>query len=276
MVIPMPACAVCGAAQYADRAVIWDALAEGWGLTPEERRLVDRQQGTTCTSCGGNLRSIALAQAILGACGAAGTLEAYVGSLKAASLRLLEINEAGSLSPTLRRLPGHVFGSYPDVDMQAMSFGDGTFHLIVHSDTLEHVPDPLKALKECARVLRPEGALCFTVPVLPGRLSVDRGSLPAIYHGDPATQTEDLRVHTDFGADIWDYVHRAGFATATLTRFGDGLAITARKQAQPTTQQVFDNDSAAALAAVHASASWKVTAPLRTFLSATRRLLGRD
>ena len=58
-------CAVCGGTTFSDRAMIWDALAEGWRLTPEERAMVDRQQGTCCTKCGGNLRSVAFVEAIL-------------------------------------------------------------------------------------------------------------------------------------------------------------------------------------------------------------------
>ena len=220
-------CAVCGGSTFRDRAVIWDELAEGWQITPAERAVVDRQQGTCCTGCGGNLRSIALAEAILGACGAAGTLEAFVASPAAASLRMLEINEAGSLSPVLSRLPGHVLATYPAVDMRAMPYGDASFDLIVHSDTLEHVPDPDRALAECARVLHPSGALCFTVPVLPARMTRGRAELPAIYHGNAATMTEDLRVQTDYGADLWHAVHEAGFAAVILSRFSDGLAITA-------------------------------------------------
>ncbi|MEI6160983.1 MAG: methyltransferase domain-containing protein, partial [Roseococcus sp.] len=179
----MPVCAVCGNGSYLDRVVIWDALAEGWGLTREERGIVDRQQGTYCTGCFGNLRSIALAKAITVECGWGGTLQDFVASEQARSLRLLELNEAGTLSPVLRGLRSHVFGAYPEVDMQAMPFGDGSFDMIVHSDTLEHVPDPARALRECARVLTPEGALCFTVPVVPGRMSVSRAGLPALYHG---------------------------------------------------------------------------------------------
>jgi SAM-dependent methyltransferase len=226
----MPSCAVCGGTHYADRAVLWDALVDGWGISPEERALVDRQQGTCCTGCGGNLRSIALAEAIMAACDADGTLRDFVASGRVATLRLLEINEAGTLSSTLRRLPGHVFGAYPALDMQAMHFADGSFDLIVHSDTLEHVPDPARALAECARVLVPDGALCFTIPLIPGRMSVSRAGLPPIFHGDPSTPTDDLLVHTDYGADAWHRLHQAGFAAVTLSRFDDGLAITARRR----------------------------------------------
>jgi hypothetical protein len=32
-------CCVCGGTTFSDRAVIWDALAEGWRLTPEDRAM---------------------------------------------------------------------------------------------------------------------------------------------------------------------------------------------------------------------------------------------
>lgn len=222
-----PPCAICGGTTFHDRMVIWDELADAWALSSDERRMVDRQQGTCCDGCGGNLRSIALAAAIVAAAGAKGTLAAFVDSPAAAHLQVLEINEAGTLSPVLSRMPGHRFRAYPDLDIQAMNFADGTFDLVIHSDTLEHVLDPARALAECRRVLRSSGVLCFTVPVLPGRLSRNVSAGPVMYHGNPADPREDYRVHTDFGADVWNAVLAAGFAAVTLSRFDDGLAITA-------------------------------------------------
>ena len=55
---------------------------------------------------------------------------------------MLEINEAGTLHPILRMLPRHRLVSYPEVDMTRLPFADRSFDLVVHSDTLEHVPDP--------------------------------------------------------------------------------------------------------------------------------------
>jgi SAM-dependent methyltransferase len=271
-----PPCAVCGGTDFVDRAVLWDSLAEGWGLSAAERALVDRQQGTTCATCGSNLRSIALAAAILAECGWPDTLESFVSNEAARPIRILEINEAGTLSRFLSRMPGHRFACYPEVDMQAMPFPDGSFDLVVHSDTLEHVPEPGRALAECARVLRPDGALCFTVPVLPGRLSLSRAGLASLYHGDPANPTEDLRVHTDYGANVWHAVHEAGFTTVTLSRFGDGLAITAARQ--PIRRALRDAQDAlqASEARVHAlmtSTSWRITAPLRLMSDRLRLLL---
>src|SRR5208282_3830755 len=42
--------------------------------------------------------------------------------------------------------------------------------LVIHSDTLEHVERPVRALEECRRVLAPGGRVCFTVPIIVGRL----------------------------------------------------------------------------------------------------------
>ncbi len=38
---------------------------------------------------------------------------------------MLEINEAGTLTPQLRTHPGYRFGAYPELDMEKMSFEDG-------------------------------------------------------------------------------------------------------------------------------------------------------
>ncbi|MBL6457598.1 class I SAM-dependent methyltransferase [Belnapia sp. T6] len=264
---PTPPCAVCGSTDYFDRAILPPEQVEGWGLTPAEHRLVDLQQGRTCRGCGGNLRSLALADAVMAECGWTGTLREFVVSDLARPIRLLEVNEAGSLSPELRRMPGHRFGAYPEVDMQAIPFADHSFDLVIHSDTLEHVPDPGRALMECARVLTADGALCFTVPALATRLSVSRADLTPLYHGDPAHKTEDMRVHTDFGADIWQILHAAGFAAVCISRFDDAIAITATKLLRRRKREVTMADIRTAeeemLDAVLRSTSWRVTAPLR-------------
>jgi ubiquinone/menaquinone biosynthesis C-methylase UbiE len=102
--------------------------------------------------------------------------------------------------------------------------------VVIHSDTLEHVRNPVHALSECRRVLKPDGALCFTVPVILGRLSRDREGLPKSYHGNPATAAEDFAVQTEFGADVWTYIIEAGFQEISIHSVGypAGLAFLAR------------------------------------------------
>lgn len=266
-------CAVCGGMAFTEHAVLWDALVDAWGLSAEERTYVDRQQGCTCDACGANLRSSALAAAILAATGQRGTLRAMVDSPAAAGLSLLELNEAGMLSPVLRRLPGYRFGAYPEVDMQAMDYADASFDLVVHSDTLEHVPDPLRALTECLRVLRPGGALCFTVPTILGRLTRNTVGLPPSYHGDPATGSEDLRVQTEFGADMWSLVLRAGFAAVTVNPVGYPAALALTGWRDPPTPLLPDRRVAALeteLAAIRRSTSWRMTSGLRALANRLR------
>jgi SAM-dependent methyltransferase len=45
-----------------------------------------------------------------------------------------------------------------------LPFGDNTFDLVALLDTVEHIPDELGVLQECARVLKPQGRLIVTVP----------------------------------------------------------------------------------------------------------------
>jgi SAM-dependent methyltransferase len=212
--------------------VIWDDLAAEWQLSPDERASVDRQQGKVCTACGANLRSIALADSIREAVGTNLTLQAFVASPSAASLTVLEINEAGTLSPILRGMSGHTLATYPAVDMHCLPYPDDSFDLVVHSDTLEHVSQPIRALSECRRVLRPGGSLCFTIPTVIGRLTRSRAGLPKSFHGAPDTGLDDQLVHTEFGADMWTFVLVAGFSSLMIhaVSFPDATSISARKE----------------------------------------------
>lgn len=223
-------CTVCGGERFSFRRVLSDELISEWQLSPSEVDYVERQQGEKCDDCGANLRSIALADAIRSAVGTEMLLGDYVSSAPAQHLKVLEINEAGSLSPALRQLPGYVFGAYPAVDMHEMPYGDETFDLIVHSDTLEHVTNPVHALAECRRVLKVDGALCFTVPIIVDRMSRDRHGLKLSYHGMPGTKQYDMIVHTEFGADAWSYAMEAGFTSVTMhaVKYPCAVAMTAR------------------------------------------------
>jgi SAM-dependent methyltransferase len=206
-------CPCCGSsAGTIFEAVMWKGLGEEWGLSEEEYSYIDRQQGERCKECRSNLRSQALAIAVLQAVGFADNFRDFTGSLRGRMLRILEINTAGDLSKFFRRRSRHHLRCYPEIDMMDMrAIADGSFDLVLHSDTLEHVPDPIKALSECHRVLRPGGALCFTIPIVVGRLSRRRDGLPKSYHGSEAESAKDLEVVTEYGADAWRQVLIAGF-----------------------------------------------------------------
>jgi len=225
-----PICPICGASTFRKDRVLWPALINEWQLSPSEAAYIDRQQGERCTTCGSNLRSIALARALQTALRADQPLRHFIFDGKCAA-RILEINEAGNLHPHLAQISGHVFGAYPQLDMHALPYADESFDIVVHSDTLEHVPNPLHALSECRRVLKRAGALCFTVPIIVGRMTRSREGLPKSYHGSAQQSDDDWAVHTEFGADAWAYPIQAGFSEVSLfaVEFPAAVAILARK-----------------------------------------------
>jgi SAM-dependent methyltransferase len=224
-------CTVCGSSAFSSHPVLWDSLIAEWQLSPHEVEYVNAQQGMTCNTCGSNLRSQALALAIETYIGSHQILENLIREPQLADKRLLEINEAGNLTRHLRMMPQYQFAAYPDVDIHAMPFAASSFDLVVHSDTLEHVAQPIRALAECHRILRPGGALCFTVPIIVGRLSRNRSGLTPSYHGNFNSHPEDFIVHTEFGADVWTSVILAGFKSVEIVslRFPAAIALLARK-----------------------------------------------
>jgi len=130
----------------------------------------------------------------------------------AKSLRILELNEAGLLTRYLAQIPGRVLGTYPEVDIHQLPYEDEAFDLVVHSDTLEHVSHPIRALEECRRVLRPGGLCAFTVPIIVDRMTSTRTGLPPSYHGAKTEYGNDWAVQTEYGCDAWTHVIRAGFS----------------------------------------------------------------
>ncbi len=174
-----------------------------------------------------------MANALRAFLGAEQFLLEVVISEQLSKLSVLEINEAGMLSPLLQQFGGYVYAAYPAVDIHALPYEDCTFDVVLHSDTLEHVENPVHALVECRRVLKAGGALCFTVPTIVGRMSRSREGLPKSFHGAATTTVNDYVVQTEFGADVWTYVLEAGFSEVSIhsVEYPAGIAFLARKTA---------------------------------------------
>lgn len=222
-------CSVCDSSQFYHSNVLWPALIQTWQLKADEVAYINRQQGTKCAKCRNSLRSLALARAICRSHNFEGTLQQFC--VDRTDFKVLEVNTAGGLTATLQSLKHHRLVEYPTFDMQNLNLPSDTYDLVVHSDTLEHIPDPVQGLKECLRVLKPGGVCAFTVPIVIDRLTKDCKDSPPSYHGNSGKIEQDMLVHTEFGADAWKTVLLAGFDHCQIVayEYPAALALWARK-----------------------------------------------
>jgi len=72
--------------------------------------------------------------------------------------------------------------------------------------------------------LKLTGALCFTVPLVVGRLTRSREGLTKSFHGDRNVNADDYMVHTEYGADAWSHLMDAGFSDVTIHAVGNPAA----------------------------------------------------
>jgi len=222
-------CPVCGGEGFSETPVLWPELINAWQLSESEIAYVNRQQGFHCKSCFNNLRAMGLSAAIIREYQFHGTLEGFCESFS--DLATLEINTAGNLTSFLNKLPLHRLIEYPQFDMLNLDIQAESVDLVVHSDTLEHIPNPDRALSECRRVLRRNGKCIFTVPIIVDRMTRSRAGLAPSYHGQSGVHSDDQMVFTEFGADMWRTVLRAGFSSCDIFSFEypAALVLIARK-----------------------------------------------
>lgn len=223
-------CPVCSGNEFEANAVLWPDLINAWELSEHEVAYINRQQGFVCIQCGANLRSMALANAILKSYDFKGTFIEFCDSFSQRELRVLEINQAGTLTQHLMNLPEHKLIAYPEYDMRDLNIDADSFDLVIHSDTLEHIDSPVRAMEECRRVLKVGGRCVFTVPIIVERLSRSRTGLPPSYHGCESDVGSDLLVQSEFGADFWAVVLQSGFEICAIhcLEYPAGLAIEAK------------------------------------------------
>lgn len=120
---------------------------------------------------------------------------------------------------------GTIINGIRHEDVTRLSFKANSLDLIVSNDVFEHVPDPMKAFKECVRVLKDGGVMLATIPfhsledktVFRAQLTETgvKHLLPAQFHGNPVS-SEGALVFNDFGWDILDMFKAAGFSDAKI------------------------------------------------------------
>ena len=220
-------CSVCGVeARF---------VRNSWILPGELRRawpdgFVERES-MLCSSCGASRRARLLADALLRLyADAARSVPELVAEERFRGLDVAEVNAVGRMHQFLESLPRLTYVEYPEQDLQALTWPDASFDLVLTSDTLEHVPDLDRALHEIRRVLRQGGRHVFTVPIDP-RLPAtrSRAGLPPQHHGRGGgpfalvTRKADMLAHWDVAPDLEERLRAAGFEAEALGDGGDGV-----------------------------------------------------
>ena len=126
-------------------------------------------------------------------------------------LTVCELNKCHQLHETLTGLENLTYAEYgtgTQQDIERLTYRDDSFDLFLHSETIEHVNDPARAADECRRVIRPDGLVLFTTPVIWSRRTRRRARsdgneihhlLEPSYHDRP---TVDYLVFHEYGRDL--------------------------------------------------------------------------
>ena len=116
-------------------------------------------------------------------------------------------------------------------NLEAQTFEDESFDLVITQDVMEHIFNPDRAFSEISRTLKPGGAHVFTAPLvrkhqssqIRARLS-DNGEIdypfPAEYHGNPIDNKGSL-VTMHWGYDICEYIQKACGMYTTIVFIDD-------------------------------------------------------
>lgn len=116
----------------------------------------------------------------------------------------------------------------PHQDLCALSFPNGRFDLVLCNELFEHVQDLQMALREIARVLKPQGRLVATCPMAFGQYETivkalhnpvsGRADLltEPERHGDPVRPESGSLVYRIPGWQILDELRQAGFSQAHI------------------------------------------------------------
>lgn len=207
-------CDNCGKSATYDKVLPIDAeLQRTWSLSNKLTALFNLREGRLCTSCGANIRSQGLARAITRSKYGYGqkSLAAWVKVANQNKLSVCELNSCQRLHDTLKGLNNLTyseFGTPTQQNIEALTYPDNSFDLVLHSETLEHVPNPRQAMDECRRVIKKDGVILFTTPVIWSRQSLKRAKIQGkkiVHRLEPsyhAQRTDDYLVFQEYGKDI--------------------------------------------------------------------------
>lgn len=132
--------------------------------------------------------------------------------------------------------PGALVGGIRSEDLNAQTFADGAFDVVIHLDVLEHLYEPFRALNEIARTLKPGGYCLFTAPTEQARFRseqvafVEEGGIRIVgeaeYHGNPQRPEEGSLVTWRYGYDLPLLIQRNTPFDVEVRRFqAPGIAV---------------------------------------------------
>ncbi|MGI9027258.1 MAG: class I SAM-dependent methyltransferase [Candidatus Saccharimonadales bacterium] len=246
-------CDACGGlGPYKYVPIVKDSLAKEWSLSKDEQIAFSSRESMFCAFCGCSYRLRALAKALVIESGSKKTqsLQESISNGSFNKLKIAEINSCGVLHDILKEAPHLIHSEYqpsdkttPHQDLTALTYKDNTFDIVLTSDTLEHVPDPVKALSEIYRVLKTDGKHIFTVPMRVNAKTKTRTKMQAgkvintykpSFHG---SGEPDYLVWNEFGTDFVDTLEQVGFSVALyflnpLNLKDPSLVIVASKEKQ--------------------------------------------
>lgn len=104
---------------------------------------------------------------------------------------------------------------------------DRTFDLVISCETIEHVVDPVKAMREIHRVLRPGGTLLLTTPNYLGPMGLYRVYLRAV--GRRYTEGGQPICHFTSLPRTVSWLHRAGLRVRRVDASGHYVLLPGRR-----------------------------------------------
>jgi SAM-dependent methyltransferase len=116
-------------------------------------------------------------------------------------------------------------------DMQHLPLGDATFDAVISCETIEHLPDPVQALREVHRVLAPGGRLFLTTPNYLGPFGLYRVYLRL--RGRRYTEGDQPICRFTLLPRTLLWLRRAGFRPVTVDASGHYLLFPRRVPFEP-------------------------------------------
>jgi SAM-dependent methyltransferase len=132
------------------------------------------------------------------------------------------VSDGAKATPNLRFLEGTAEQMLPTLDPT-------TFDVVMMVSVLEHLWEPLEALRHCKRVLRPHGSLVVNVPTWMGKEALETAAFRLKL--STAEPIDDHKAYYD-KRELWTLLVKTGFKSSQLRlryhKFGLNLFAVAR------------------------------------------------